>query len=409
MRLGLLALCCIGLQAAPATAAPGEIEQRLNKLLRWYLAEESPVRREDYLEAIELLTRGKTEPVVRALQGGRHRVPVGRPALSTRLPEPIFDQEDVRLQDVSQSAGNLAQLLPPDDYDPKKTYALTIDLGSTAREHRDPGAFSLHVNHRRYPRTAQGTESLVLSLQRHMLATYPIDPARVTLQGEKGTARLAWYIALHNPDRYGGVMAAFDTWRGAVPLAANATTFYALGIDKREPSAAMKELMKALRKHNEMHRLLDRNEKSRSQILADIRHWRSYAERKEAPPRKLTLVLDRPDPMRAYWLRAHPSGRSKYRAKVGSRTALAMRKHGKIEAEIFEGNLVVVTCEGVVAFDLFVDPRLIDVDKPVRVAINGPYPQAQAVFPNVADLLEDFAERRDSGLLYVCKLTFAVR
>ncbi len=406
MRLGLLALCCIGLQAAPAIAAPGDIEQRLSKLLRWYLGEESPARREDYLEAIELLTGGKTEPVVRALRAGRHRPRIGRPALSTRLQEPVFDQKDVRLQDVSQSAGHLAQLLPPDDYDPEKTYPLTIDLGSSARRHRDPGAFSLHVNQRRYPRTAQGTESLVLSLQRHMLGTYPIDPARVTLQGEKATARLAWYIALHNPDRFGGVLAAFEPWKGAVPLASNATTFYALGIDKREPSTAMKQLMSALRKHNELHRLLERNDESG--LLSDIRHWRSYAKREDAP-RKLTLVLDRPEPMRAFWLRAHPAGLSKYRAKVGTRTALAMRKPGKIEAEILEGNLVVVRCERVVAFDLYIDPRLIDVDKPVRVAINGPYPQAQAVFPNVADLLEDFVERRDTRLLYVCKLTFGVR
>ena len=45
--------------------------------------------------------------------------------------------------------------------------------------------------------------------------TYPIDPARVTLQGEKGTARLAWYIALHNPDRFAGVLGARAVRRAA--------------------------------------------------------------------------------------------------------------------------------------------------------------------------------------------------
>ena len=63
----------------------------------------------------------------------------------------------------------------------------------------------------------------------------------------------------------------------------------------------------------------------------------------------------------------------------------------------------------VTAFDIYVDPALFDPSRPLRVSINGSVPESKLIYPEIADLLEDYRARRDTGLLYVDKLTFAVR
>jgi hypothetical protein len=73
------------------------------------------------------------------------------------------------------------------------------------------------------------------------------------------------------------------------------------------------------------------------------------------------------------------------------------------------GNLVSVQTNRVTAFDIFVDPKMFDPDQPVRVAVNGQVPESKLIHLEIGDLLEDYRERRDTDLLYCCKLTFAVR
>ncbi|MFQ5843946.1 MAG: hypothetical protein ACE5JG_03060 [Planctomycetota bacterium] len=396
----------------PRPSAGPQIHERLLKLVRWYLAEESPSRREDFLEAIETLVGDDLGPLLGLLRAGRHRTLDAAPRLRTDDEPPAFDGEEVELRRVASSAGHLAVLEPPDPYDPQKTYPLILDLGFSTRLPLPHDAFRVHLDPRRYAGTAQGVESLVLSLQRYLLGRFPIDPERVFLHGDLlrqlDAVRLAWYVALHNPDRFAGVLAGRKGWKGGVRLAPNGAHLVALAIAGRNQDPVLAQLVAALKRHNEAHRLLHRpRNKGDTDLLPDIRHWWSYARRKSTPAR-ISLVIDRPEPMRAFWLRAHPKVRSVHRAKVAGRTARRMRIPATIEAEVVQKDLIVVKTHRIVAFDLYVDPRLIDVEA-VRVSIDGSkVPQARAVFPNVADLLEDFAERRDPALLSVCKLTFTV-
>ena len=74
-----------------------------------------------------------------------------------------------------------------------------------------------------------------------------------------------------------------------------------------------------------------------------------------------------------------------------------------------EGNLIHVRASRVAAFDIYVEPGMFDPDEPMRVAVNGQVPESKLIHLEIGDLLEDYLERRDTDLLYCCKLTFAVR
>ena len=79
-----------------------------------------------------------------------------------------------------------------------------------------------------------------------------------------------------------------------------------------------------------------------------------------------------------------------------------------LEARIDPGdrNLVHVTTREVVAFQIYVDPQVFDVERPLRVRINGKAPTAHILDPDIGDLLDDYRERGDPGLLYVARLNF---
>jgi hypothetical protein len=72
-------------------------------------------------------------------------------------------------------------------------------------------------------------------------------------------------------------------------------------------------------------------------------------------------------------------------------------------------NLVEVKTSRVAAFEIYVAPGRFDPEKPMRVAVNGQVPESKLIHLEIGDLLEDYRERRDTDLLYCCRLTFAVR
>ena len=47
-----------------------------------------------------------------------------------------------------------------------------------------------------------------------------------------------------------------------------------------------------------------------------------------------------------------------------------------------------------------------DVDKPLRVRINGKAPTAHIIDPDIGAMLDDYTEHGDPGLLYVDRISF---
>jgi len=395
----LLLLCLLAL---PAVA-----DERLGTLLRWYLAEASPSRREDLLQAVEKLAGGDPAVVAKAIREGAYLDRPAAPALLTEAPPPSFDGRRVDPLPLDKSAGHFAILRLPEAYDPSLAWPLILDLG-TNNFPAAPDVIFVKVKALpvQFPQGAQAAESMLLGLLAHLGAICNVDAERVYLQGELESANLAWYVAFHNPDRFAGVLTALGGWEEAAALAPNARTFGALAVEPRGNSAVLRRMLDAIGRENPLLTRLRRPEEDR-ELLAPFREWRGRTAR-PPPPSRIVLVLDRPDPIRCFWLRAAPRVRSEQKLEFGQWIHRGMRSSGAIEAELDQEGLVRVKASGVTAFELHLDPALFPA-RTLRVSINGGVPETRVVVPSIGDLLEDFRERRDPGILSFCKLSFGVR
>jgi len=383
-----------------AASASARADDRLGTLIRWYLDERTPARKWEFVEAIERIAQGDPEVVAQAIRSGAYAIRPPAPALRSDAPLPSLDGKRVTLFPAAACAGHFATLLLPEGYDPAKPWPLVIDLETSFPPPRGCLVAAMKSLPSRYPAGVQAAESALFSLLAHLYETCHVDPARVYLQGELETASLAWYVVLHNPDRFAGAITAGGSWDEGLDLAVNGKRFSLLAVDPR------RALFDALVKANPAHQRLTRPDRP-ADLVPAFETWMRAASRAPAPP-SISLANDRPEAIRCYWLRAAPAVRSEQQMKMGEWTHRGMRRVATIDASIGEGNLVTVRAHHVAAFDLYIDPRLLDPRKPVRVSINGAVPEARAPDPSVADLLEDFRERRDPALLYHGKLTFAV-
>jgi hypothetical protein len=223
---------------------------------------------------------------------------------------------------------------------------------------------------------------------------------------------LAWYLALHNPDRFAGVLAGPGMWREGYGLAINAALFSSLGIvshrGDRVHEAFLAEIAKLHSRHLRLE-ALGSPEENRRALGPVIAKWWQDCSRPPAPLR-IRLAGDRATPVRAYWLRLVPRVPSLRQEQVGrSWTHRSLAQDAKLEAQIVARDLVAVEAERVAAFDLFLDPTVLEPEGVLRVRINGQVPEARVARGDIETLLDDYRERRDTGLLYLGKLTFTVR
>ena len=407
MRVLCLLLLCCGLCGA-------DEENRLGTLIRWYLNEESPVRREDFLEAIERLVKNDPMLVAAAIRRGDHFDHGKRPVLARGGKHPVFSLQRYRVQPVASCAGDFTALLVPPNYDPKRAYPLIIELGDTGFPvPKETLVARINVGaHRQARSEAWAAEALVLSLLQHLVDVAHIDPARVLLRADMRLATLAWYIALHNPDRFAGVLGAQNVWKKGGALASNATTFVGMAIEKAKGDPSTVSFMKELGRYSGQHKHLRAPvsaEERRKRLLPLMAKWAETSVRPRAPSH-LQLVSDRGTALRAFWVRMTPRVPSLKREAVGRGwTHKVTARPATFEARLMQDNLVVVTTYRVNAFELFVDPAMFDPSKPLRVQINdAPAPESKLIHLEIADLLEDYRQRRDTDLLYPSRLTFSV-
>jgi hypothetical protein len=404
-----------------AATASAEGESRLGSLIRWYLREESPARRQDLLEAIERLAGGDCKPVADAIRKGEHFDHPEKPGLRKGGKPPVFDLRRPRLLPVDDCAGDFAELVLPEGYSPSRAHPLVLDLlplGLPAPE----GAVVLRVQFAAHPKargsaeapgSAETAELLVMSLLAHVTELVHVDPRRVFLfAGDREEAALAWCIALHNPDRFAGVLAGPGGWREGAPLAPNAALFSGLGIVSHKGDRAHEAFLDELQKFNPRQRRLDATgdrEQNRLLLAPEIDRWWKECVRPPAPPR-IRIVDDRGTALRAYWLRLAPRVPSLKEEDVGRQwTQRVLAQDATLEAEFVQKDLVAVRAERVAAFDLFVDPALVAPGSVLRVKINDQVPEARVARGDIGALLDDYRERRDPDLLYFGKLTFTAR
>ncbi len=403
----------VALLLAPAALADGE--SRLGSLVRWYLREESPARRQDLLEAIERLAGNDPRPVADAIRKGEHFDYPDRPVLKEGGKQPVFDLRRPRKEPVEECAGDLAGLVLPEGYSPSRAHPLLVELAPLGLPvPEDTALLRVHIaSHVQARESAEAAELLVMSLLAHVMDLVHVDPRRVFLfAGERDESALAWCIALHNPDRFAGVLAGPGAWKEGVPLAPNAALFSSVGIVSHKGDRAhdlfLEELLRYGRDHVRLESLGD-PEQNRAALAPRIDAWWRECVRPPAPPR-IRLVDDRGTALRAYWLRLAPRVPSLKEEDVGRPwKQRVLAQDATLEAEFKERDLVVVRAERIAAFDIYLDPALVEPGSVLRVTVNGQVPEARVARGDIGALLEDYRERRDSNLLYWGKLTFTAR
>jgi hypothetical protein len=395
------------LLAAPLAAE----ESHLGSLIRWYLAETSAARREDYLEAIERLTGHDAARVAAAIRRGEHFRHPSKPELERGGAPPRFNLQRPRIQPI-ESPGDFAELLLPEGYHAARPYPLILELGRTRLRvpRRTVLARIDTAGHEQARTHAWAAEALVLSLLAELMERVHVDPNRVVLRAEGALAALAWYIALHNPDRFAGVLGARGLWPGGAVLAPNARWFRGLCIERRRGDPHAAPFVTSLQRFNPDHVLLRAPPDAAHdrKLLPDIDAWWEQS-RRGSNPGAITLVADRGTSVRAYWITMVPLLRSLRKDSVGRHWKHdALARPATLTAQLRPDNLVEVKTDRVNTFILHVDPQVFPHFQPVRVAINGGAPVSQLVYYEIADLLEDYRLRRDPGLLYCCDLVFHV-
>jgi hypothetical protein len=121
-------------------------------------------------------------------------------------------------------------------------------------------------------------------------------------------------------------------------------------------------------------------------------------------------VDDRGTALRAHWLRLAPRVPSLKLEDVGRKwKQRVLAQDAMLEAEFKNKDLIEVRAERVAAFDIFIDPAMIEPGGVVRVSVNGQVPEARVARGDISTLLDDYADRRDPDLLYFGKMTFTAR
>ncbi len=410
MRILLAALLLVATALADG-------ESRLGSLIRWYLREESPARRQDLLEAIERLAGGDPRPVAEAIRKGEHFEHPAKPELKKGGKQPVFDLRRPRMLSLDECAGDLADLVLPEGYAPSRAHPLIVELAPLGLPTpKDTVLLRVRLpspDKEKNKESAEEAELLVLSLLAHVTELAHIDPRRVFLfAGERDESALAWSIALHNPDRFAGVLAGPGAWKEGAPLACNAALFSGLGIVSHKGDRAHDAFLEEIRRFNPGHVRLESlgdPEQNRAALAPKIDAWWQKCSRPPGP-KKIRLVDDRGTALRAYWLRLAPRVPSLKQEDVGRTwTQRVLAQDATLEAEFKEKDLVVVRAQRVAAFDLFVDPALLEPGSVLRVKINDEVPEARVVRGDIGALLDDYRERRDPDLLYWGKLTFTAR
>jgi hypothetical protein len=399
---------------APPLLAKGPT--RLGTLIRWYLTEKSPSRQWDILEKIRQLCDDDAIKVAEAIRKGEHFKYEELPEFGTGGTVPVFRLDRMRIQPLAGAAGDFADLFLPDGYDARRNYPLVIDLGGNLPPVPE-AALLVRMRLGAHPKAAthaQAAEGLVLSVLARTCEIAHVDAGRVFLraQGEVATA-MAWYIALHNPDRFAGMYSAQGYWPGGLRLWKNSLLFSILAIESRKGDRALRAFMVADPRLLQVHDLLKAPENPRedSTLLPAVDAWFTTCKRRSAPSR-LEIVADRVVATRAFWIQVVPKQRSRRHeilARIWEHDVLARPATLSASIAMHDRNLIRVNCDRVRAFHIYIDPTRHDVDAPIRVSINGGVPEAKLIDLKISDLLEDYRERRDPELLYACRLSYSVR
>jgi predicted esterase len=323
-------------------------------------------------------------------------------------------------------------LYVPQNYRPEQAYPLLICLHGagftgdaylerwqTRLEDRYILACPTMMNADWWTRTA---EELVLATIRAITLTYHVDPDRIFLTGMSNGGIGAYLIGAHHAARFAGVLPmASGIDNVLIPFLENfyATPLYIIHgardqVMPVELSRSIVDVLTALnytyiyREHDRVHPTAGGHFFPHDE-LGDLVGWLGRQSRNPYPKR-LRVVADASHLLRFGWLRIDATDR------IASFTeALVDRQDQEIKSRVYArldatitANTIVVQSQRVRRYTLFLNDRLIDLDRPIAVMTNGTVSVNAVSVPQVQTVLKEARLRHDQRTLYPVSITIEV-
>ena len=243
--------------------------------------------------------------------------------------------------------------------------------------------------------TAPQMEALMNAVARR----YHVDPDRVIATGVSLGANFAIAYAAARPDRFSGILPASSEGDGRDNLIRNLALVpsYSLqgGLDRNVRDRRGPRVLAAIQTrlgHDAVYREFeDRAHESFREHYPEALEWLA-ARPRDAYPREIWRVPHAgivPIAKRVHWL------------EVDSRQALA-------RARVEPDNRIVVTTRRAQRVTLYLHDRLVDLDRPVEVAVNGVSTYSVQPKRSMTVALEQRRLLRDPGRIYAAAVTFEV-
>ena len=334
----------------------------------------------------------------------------------------------------------------PTTYDPRRPWPLVIAL------HRDRDQPKNHffnwetiANTNRYillfpTARKQATwrfadVPVVLSALRHAVKTYHIDTNRVFLSGTGSGGLLAWSVALRHPDRFAALIlrtAPLDDVSRLYLPAAVSLPVYQLASERADPSilGASREadaFLARLGVDRRREEVPGHRHPAVPELNTKVLEWLD-AKARNPYPRRLRLMTFEFANAHAFWVRVEHFAKSVFdpdRKIAGAKAPFGLdytpeqlrqiylaemnRTLGTIGAAVQPGNRINVVTKHIGKLTVSLSDELVDLDKPVRITVNGKLLFRAKVQRSLAYLFETARLHHDPRMCYSARVLIDVR
>ena len=332
----------------------------------------------------------------------------------------------------------------PNGYDPRRPWPLIIAL------HRDDDSGKEHfynwesvAKSEKYiilcptaPRNGSWRFSdlpLPLSALRHATKLYNIDTDRVFAAGTGGGGLLAWAVALRHPDRFAALIVRntrLDEVSRLYLATANNLAIYQL-VNERAPADMIGSLREAAGALSRWHYNARREEvpgyrhPAMPELNDKVAGWLADKARKPYP-RAVKLVSFQHENAECHWIRIDrftadifdPDRKVTATGPVGVQLteeqirAMYMgkmqREIGSVVGVVSQGNRIHIQTRQVAELTVMLSDRLVDLDKPVAISLNGKLVFRNRVRRSLITLFESARRRGDPRLCHSAAIPLKV-
>jgi len=275
--------------------------------------------------------------------------------------------------------------------------------------------------------------NLALSALRHAKKLYHIDTNRVFLGGTASGGLLAWAVALRHPDRFAGLIvrnAPIDeVTRLFLPAAVN-LPIYQLASERASPDiiTSLREADTALTRwsYPANREEVQGGHPALPELNTKVIAWLQDKVR-DPYARRVRLISFDFSNARAFWVRIDrfartvfdPDRKVEIRPPAGAEYSPEQirmiylgemgKALGQAAAGVVPGNRINVVAKHVKELTVFLDDQMVNLDKPVRIYVNGKLAFRGRVERSLEHLFESARLHRDPRMCYAASVKLRVK